>query len=195
MWKSAGRAPCLRVLPWHLPYKWGKSMEKSQSGFVFTSSRLSAAAGDLHCYIYWQRVYLLSMPGIERKMSGPLLVTWSFHVLDTWVVPSCSISRLVLRFGGEHICVHWWIITWRWGQYISPKQWHLFNPEGVMNRYNFNPLKFCLNLLMNVGKLILLFVFIVSSTAELHLSGLIGTASHPDMDKIRIILFFFENTG
>ena len=27
-WKSAGRAPSLRVLPWHLPYNWGKSMEK-----------------------------------------------------------------------------------------------------------------------------------------------------------------------
>jgi len=29
--------------------------------------------------------------------------------------------------------------------------------------------------------------------AELHLSGLIGTASHPDMQKIWIIGFFFEN--
>jgi len=29
-------------------------------------------------------------------------------------------------------------------------------------------------------------------TAELHLSGLAGTASHPDMKKIRIIGFFFE---
>jgi len=28
---------------------------------------------------------------------------------------------------------------------------------------------------------------------ELHLSGLTGTASHPDMQKIRIIGFFFEN--
>ena len=28
MWKSAGRAPSLRVLPWHLPYNWGKSTEK-----------------------------------------------------------------------------------------------------------------------------------------------------------------------
>jgi len=26
--KSAGRAPSLRVLPWHLPYNWGKSKEK-----------------------------------------------------------------------------------------------------------------------------------------------------------------------
>jgi len=31
------------------------------------------------------------------------------------------------------------------------------------------------------------------STVELHLSGLIGTASLPDMQKTRIILFFFEN--
>jgi len=30
-------------------------------------------------------------------------------------------------------------------------------------------------------------------TAELHLSGLTGTASHPDKQKIRIIGFFFEN--
>jgi hypothetical protein len=31
------------------------------------------------------------------------------------------------------------------------------------------------------------------STVEFHLSGLIETASHPDMQKIRIIGFFFEN--
>jgi hypothetical protein len=30
-WKSAGRAPTWRVIPWHLPYNWGKSMEKPQS--------------------------------------------------------------------------------------------------------------------------------------------------------------------
>jgi hypothetical protein len=30
-------------------------------------------------------------------------------------------------------------------------------------------------------------------TVELHLSGLIETASHPDMQKIRITGFFFEN--
>jgi len=32
MWKSAGRASSLRVLPCHLPYNWGKSTEKPQSG-------------------------------------------------------------------------------------------------------------------------------------------------------------------
>jgi hypothetical protein len=32
-----------------------------------------------------------------------------------------------------------------------------------------------------------------ASIVELCLSGLIGTASHPDMQKIRIIRFFFEN--
>jgi hypothetical protein len=30
-------------------------------------------------------------------------------------------------------------------------------------------------------------------TAERHLPGLIGTASHPDVQEIRIIGFFFEN--
>ena len=30
--KSAGRAPSVRVIPWHLPYNCGKSMEKPQSG-------------------------------------------------------------------------------------------------------------------------------------------------------------------
>ena len=29
---SAGRAPSLRVIPWHLPYNWGKSTEKPQLG-------------------------------------------------------------------------------------------------------------------------------------------------------------------
>jgi len=32
IWKSAGRAPSLRVLFWHLPYNGGKSTEKPQSG-------------------------------------------------------------------------------------------------------------------------------------------------------------------
>jgi hypothetical protein len=32
------------------------------------------------------------------------------------------------------------------------------------------------------------------STEELHISGLTGTVSHPDMQKIRINGFFFENS-
>ena len=31
------------------------------------------------------------------------------------------------------------------------------------------------------------------SAIDFHLSGLIGMPSHPDMQKIRIIGFFFEN--
>ena len=34
---------------------------------------------------------------------------------------------------------------------------------------------------------------LLALTVALHLSGLIGTASHPDMQKIRITGFFFEN--
>jgi hypothetical protein len=32
LWESAGRAPSWLVIPWHLPYIWGKSMENPQSG-------------------------------------------------------------------------------------------------------------------------------------------------------------------
>jgi len=31
-WKSAGRASSWLVIPWHLPYNWGKSTERPQSG-------------------------------------------------------------------------------------------------------------------------------------------------------------------
>jgi hypothetical protein len=31
IWNSASRAPSLQVIPWHLPYNWGKSTETPQS--------------------------------------------------------------------------------------------------------------------------------------------------------------------
>ena len=34
----------------------------------------------------------------------------------------------------------------------------------------------------------------IRNTEEIRLSGLTGTASHPDMQKIRIIGSFFENS-
>jgi hypothetical protein len=35
--------------------------------------------------------------------------------------------------------------------------------------------------------------YVKANALQLHLSGLIGTAGHPDMQKIRIIRFFSEN--
>ena len=37
------------------------------------------------------------------------------------------------------------------------------------------------------------FIETLQNTVELHLPGLIGTASHLDMQKVRIIGFCFEN--
>ena len=39
--KSAGRAPSLRVIPWHLPYNWGKSTEKPQHGETSSTGKTS----------------------------------------------------------------------------------------------------------------------------------------------------------
>ena len=60
----------------------------------------------------------------------------------------------------------------------------------------FSSALFC-NMLQSTFQQILITVSHVTqhcvSTVELHLSELIGTASHPDMQKIRIIGVFFEN--
>jgi len=32
IWEEFGPCPSLRVIPWNLPYNWGKSTEKPQSG-------------------------------------------------------------------------------------------------------------------------------------------------------------------
>ena len=37
---SAGRAPSLKVLPWHLPYNWGKSTEKPKSVSWYDENRI-----------------------------------------------------------------------------------------------------------------------------------------------------------
>jgi hypothetical protein len=39
--KSAGRAPSLRVLPWHLPYNWVKSTENPHSARVAEECQLA----------------------------------------------------------------------------------------------------------------------------------------------------------
>jgi hypothetical protein len=36
-------------------------------------------------------------------------------------------------------------------------------------------------------------IYFIGSTVELKISGLIGTGIHPDMQKIRVTVFFFEN--
>ena len=38
--KSEGCAPSLRVITWHLPYNWGKSMEEPKSHDLYNKERL-----------------------------------------------------------------------------------------------------------------------------------------------------------
>jgi len=70
-WKSAGRAPSLRVIPWLLPYNWGKSSQGSISLGVWICWVLPClvAVGDgdsfivclcTHCmFMYSLYVYVL----------------------------------------------------------------------------------------------------------------------------------------
>jgi len=54
MWKSAGRAPSLRVLPWHLPYNWGKSTEKPQSKYSIHITRNTHTLQNTHKHTHYK---------------------------------------------------------------------------------------------------------------------------------------------
>jgi len=66
MWKRAGRAPSLRVLPLYLPYNWGKSTEKPQSGWEKPQSEYSTHITktpthnqNIHPYQNTQRIVIM----------------------------------------------------------------------------------------------------------------------------------------
>jgi len=44
IWKSADRAPSLQVIPWHLPYNWGKARKYLSQG----SRRVPAGSMKIH---------------------------------------------------------------------------------------------------------------------------------------------------
>jgi hypothetical protein len=71
---SAGRAPYLRVIPWHVPYNWGKSTEK----YFLNPDACFADDGvtDAKTYISNVRLYLC-----VRKMH--LLVLWMKNIIVT----------------------------------------------------------------------------------------------------------------
>ena len=72
--------------------------------------------------------------------------------------------------------------------------WHNCNCNFMLKTYRllfaFGTPKYLSELKMSRTKLA---EINITHTLELHLSGLIGTDSHPDMQKIRMIGFFFEN--
>ena len=56
---SGDRAPSLRGIPWHLPYNWGKSTEKPQSGYMKTNLD----------FLIISRSFLLRMRNVSYKRS------------------------------------------------------------------------------------------------------------------------------
>jgi hypothetical protein len=73
MWKSAVRAPSFRVLPWHLPYNWGKNTQKSQSGYYYYSLLLLCT------------VFIHKITTVSRTLSTAAVFT--VHVMQ--VRPQC----------------------------------------------------------------------------------------------------------
>ena len=70
MWKSAGRAPSLRVLPWHLPYNLGKSTEKTSVRVRKTSVRLRKTSVKVQ-YTYYQKHPHITKPSQTHTLQNP----------------------------------------------------------------------------------------------------------------------------
>jgi hypothetical protein len=106
-----------------------------------------------------------------------------------WVVTSCRIADCYFVYEGKvSVFIAELYNLMMEAVYFSETLAPVQTGRGVMNR-NFNLLRISLTLLIYVGKLI----FFPSSLFQVHFSGLIGAPSHPDMQKIRIIGFFFES--
>ena len=114
MWKSAGRAPSLRVIPWHLPYNWGKSRGKNLS---LGKKNLSGVCFGHDCtliliVLITSRKYLnsclheslplQSSPLIPRENISLVWIYWSeFYLLTPWsraLLEKLTGSQLVKQF-------------------------------------------------------------------------------------------------
>jgi hypothetical protein len=109
MWKSAGRAPSLRIVTWHLPYNWGKRMEKPQSGyFMFYWFFYHCVYGWMFCTLLFNSVSYTVCILIVMFMysccyiSSVLYILFSTCQLAFFGYPEWVFSVLFLQLQGKY---------------------------------------------------------------------------------------------
>jgi hypothetical protein len=104
---SAGRAPSLRVIPWHLPYNWGESTENphSHSAGAFVQRAITKGvsvatdfARRLICACFRVCILLDRLPVLKCMHSiGPWKEEWKL----IWKIKVCGMwHHICWRFGG-----------------------------------------------------------------------------------------------
>ena len=63
--KSKGSAPSLRVLPWHLPYNWGKSMEMTHCSTLVLYSSLYITLLFIYLFKYFFLIFHFSFRSLS----------------------------------------------------------------------------------------------------------------------------------
>jgi hypothetical protein len=130
MWKSAGRAPSLRVLPWNLPYNWAKSTEKPQSEYSIYITKFLHINQNTHTlcmYVtqkYWKRmtvfpcqrfqylfhcwhwrVYVSTTERRNSCISMVAVVRGTYHILTLYVHIAILVNNVKIYTCFSPICI------------------------------------------------------------------------------------------
>jgi hypothetical protein len=103
MWKSAGRAPCLRVLPWHLPYNWGKKARKTLSQGKKNLSHVKKNLSQSTVYILPKHPHI-TKPSQTHTLQNPHIHTHKHtHTLKN-NINDCMIIPYTVTGTLSHLC-------------------------------------------------------------------------------------------
>jgi hypothetical protein len=101
-WKSAGRAPSLRVIPWHFPYNWGKSCVSVSSQTTEFQSNSCVPRSIFRCTTCAPRLLRINATAVmSNQVQGTLVRYPSAALLSfpslAWQVSVCVVSVPRLR--------------------------------------------------------------------------------------------------
>jgi hypothetical protein len=106
-WKSVARAPSLRVILWHLPYNWEKSMEKPlMSENVLRWHKTQKVHNVLLCqcsirHLMWRHIYMLLSPMTQNCYKST--TTQYFYSVDSDIHLN-NTQRMYCRFYTQRLC-------------------------------------------------------------------------------------------
>jgi hypothetical protein len=121
---SAGRAPSLRVLPWHLPYNWGKSIPPSYSFMAWTGISSHNFTFGLRFWNNFDMVYFINWSWVATRWQQ---FSTHLHTNNTQNDTKQTIHRTTQKFRNSAVRapslrVLPWHLPYNWGKSTEKPQ-------------------------------------------------------------------------